>query len=129
MKKKWTLVGQISFVGLFTVAGAASAEELRLPIKADSIQVETEGIMGSALQAGFVTDASNGNLTGIICGRPKGSGEVMIMIFGRETKLHMDDQQCIQQLTHALQKIQNEGAQGLSIVSKSAGKIDSIQAY
>lgn len=127
MSKKWTALRQIAFLGILTIASAASAEEIRLPIKADSIQVETTGIMGAALQVGFVTDASNGSLTGIVCGRAK--GEVMVMIFRRELSLHMDDQQCVQQLTSALQKIQNEGAQGLSIISKGSGKIESIHAY
>lgn len=127
MAKKWTVVRQIALLFLLSGTATVFAEELRLPIKADSIQVETKGITGAALQAGFITDASNGNLTGIVCGRAK--GEVMVMIFRRELSLHMDDQQCVQQLTEALQKIQNEGAQGLRIVSKGSGKIESINAY
>jgi hypothetical protein len=127
MSKKWTAVRHLTALVILASTGVASAEEIRLPIKADSIQIETTGIMGAALQAGFVTDANNGNMTGIVCGRAK--GEVMVMVFKRELSLYMDDQQCVRQLIEALQKIQTEGAQGLSIVSKGSGKIESIRAY
>ena len=127
MSKKLMSDKQIFFLGLLLIGGTLFAEEIRLPIKTDSIEISSPGYMRSAIDVGFITDASNDSLTGIMCGR--GKGQVMVMVFGQELNLYMEDEICVQQLRNALDKIKNEGALGLKITSKNKKNIESIQPY
>ncbi|MGZ6449178.1 MAG: hypothetical protein ACXWRA_14145 [Pseudobdellovibrionaceae bacterium] len=128
MIKNLTVLKQIALLTLF-LSTTALGDEIRLPISSNSIKIQTEGIMGSALDAIFLTDTSRGEMSEIICGRPKGSGIVMVLVFGRELELYMDDQQCMQQLTNALQDIHSGKAKGLKIKSGKPRFIESIQTY
>lgn len=128
MSNKLTLVGQISFLFL-VFCNSAFAEEIRLPIRAESIETRLEGPWGFGYNVGFLTDARDGQKTGVICGRPKGSNTVVLTIFGRELELRMNEQECVRQLSTAIQKIKSEGALGLSITSKDISAVESIQAF